>query len=283
MQFTLLPLSLSEQDARHLDRAARCIGTVQQAISFRMGEPQALKNSVPIAWPLKGVNLEGQGSNVIAITSLPFEDDWFSHSARGVSVISTAGWTEAFTPPGLASFLMMEMVLATYTQIADVAEENLGLHEKSIGCLFDLCSDKQEISWKLRCGSLCAEHEGRFRQLGGSSGQLRAIQRILEACRLTAFGRLAFDDLPSNPEKCQVFIGSAGETRKVAHAIHQCLVRDCRQIECTVWTDGVFPPSSNFMSVLAKRTQTTDYAVLVAGRDDVAIWRGRKSAFLATM
>jgi predicted nucleotide-binding protein len=275
MEFVLVPLALNEKDCTHLERAARCINAVQGAVSVRTAGPQVLSGLNAVPWPIDSSVLTSHGSHVIAVTSLPFEDNWFSHSTRGVSIISTAGWSEMFAPPGLASFLMMEVVLAVYLQIADVVEECLlRPHKRSIGCLFDWCVDKREISWKLRCGSLCAEHEGLFRQHGASNRQLKAVQRILEACRLSAFGRLAFDDLPAPTECHRVFIGSSGETKGVAYAVQQCLESEIRQIECAVWTDGVFKPSSDFMSALIGTTREVDHAILIAGRDDIALWRG---------
>ena len=45
-------------------------------------------------------------------------------------------------------------------------------------------------------------------------------------------------------------------------------------VECTTWTDGVFEPSASFLSTLLAKADDSDFAVLVAGRDDVAVWRG---------
>jgi Predicted nucleotide-binding protein containing TIR -like domain len=276
MKFALVPVSLSEKDRVHLERAARCVSTVQNTFSFKMSTPQAFESFSTVPWPTDFSILESCGANVIGITSKPFKDNWFSHSTRGVSIISTNSWSDVYAPPGLASFLMMEIACAVYVQIADAKEENLQPHERSIGCLLDMCANKPEISWKLRCGSLCAEHEGSFRQYGGSARQLQAIQRILEACRLTAFGRLAFDDLPEIPETYRVFIGSSGELKNVAYAVQQCLESEIPEVLCNVWTDGVFTPSSDFMSALINMAHDVDFAILVAGRDDVATWRGEK-------
>lgn len=195
MEFALVSVALSGRDDVHLKRAGQCIDAAQDVISLRAVASESLANDQAVSWPIDLSFLEDHGPNVIAVTSLPFEDNWFSHSTRGVSIISTAGWSDQFSPPGLASFLMMEIALSVYAQVSDVGEDSLKPHDKSIGCLLDWCVDKQEISWKLRCGSLCAEHEGLFKQHGASNRQLKAVQRILEACRLTAFGRLAFDDL----------------------------------------------------------------------------------------
>jgi len=274
MEFGIKPVALNEQDSKQLDRALRCIRTIQSTIRFKLLEPKELAESKYLSWPLESIDDLHQCENIIVVSTRPFDDNWFSHSTHGISAISTAGWSELFAPPGLASFLMLEIALSVYTQITDSLDEALGPHASAIGCLLDFCIQKSDISWKMRCGSLCASHQGLFREHGGSPRQLHSIQRILEATRLTAFGRLAFDDLPVATPKSKVFIGSSGKTRRVAYALQQCIESECSQAECSVWTDGIFRPSRSILSTLLKCAAESDFAVLVAGRDDVAVLRG---------
>lgn len=271
--FKILPISLHDRDLAQLQRAVRCVNTVQHGFEYELVAATSWPSQRSIVWPTQLPPNVGAG-DIIAFTSLPFEDNWFSHRGRGFSIVSTDSWSDLFAPPGLASFMMMEIALATLACFADSTDEAFGPHESPIGCLMDLCDDKRDISWKLRCGSICAEHEGRFRQNGGSARQLRSVQRILEAVRMTAFGRLAFDDLPASRPTPKLFIGSSGATKSIAFAVQSCIESQCQGVECTVWTDSVFEPSSNCLSTLLARAESADFAVLVAGRDDMAVWRG---------
>lgn len=90
MEFTLVPVSLNAQDGVHLERAARCVRAVQDAISFLTATPQVFECHTVVPWPTELSTLASHGANVIGITFLPFEDNGFSHSTRGVSIISTA-------------------------------------------------------------------------------------------------------------------------------------------------------------------------------------------------
>jgi hypothetical protein len=276
IKFQIMPLSLDEADSRQLGRALKCIGAIQSTIEFELVAGAGDKSSVPLPWPHPAMPAWQMYEHTIAVSSRPFLDNWFSHSCRGLSIVSTAGWSENFAPPGLASFIMTEIALSTYTQIADSGDAELGPHQSPIGCLFDFCIRKTDISWKMRCGSLCAEHEGRFKQHGGSAGHLSAIQRILEAVRLTAFGRLSFDNLPRLKAMAKVFIGSSTEMKDVAYALQRCIEGDASEVECSVWTDGIFTPGKHFLTSLLESASKFDFAVLVAGRDDAIVWRGEK-------
>jgi predicted nucleotide-binding protein len=273
VKFGITALALNEGDVAQLERAMRCISSVQSIFRLESLDVQYDAKGKMLPWPYDDIR-PNECQNLIAISSLPFEDNWFSHSTRGLSIISTDSWSELFAPPGLASFLMMEIALAIYTPIADSKDGDLGPHSSAIGCLFNFCVNEPDIAWKMRCGSLCAEHEGRFRQHGGSRRQLEAIQRILEATRLTAFGRLAFDDLPTRTPKAKVFIGSSSEASTIAFALQQCIESQCPESECS----GVFKPGKNFLTSLVSTAMDSDFAILIAGRDDLMVWRGEDVA-----
>lgn len=67
--------------------------------------------------------------------------------------------------------------------------------------------------------------------------------------------------------KPQVFVGSSSEGRVVAHTLQEAL--EARfECEVTVWDQGVFRPSSYPVPALIAQAQASDFAVLVATRDD---------------
>lgn len=275
--FTVVPLDLDDRDLVHARRAVECINRVQKVFVLDLRESRIIAAGESLPWPLEVPLASDDNPNLIGISSRAFFDNWFSHTRRGLSVISTADWSDLFAPPGLSSYLMLEIALGIYCQLADTNDHCLDPHEPPIGCLLDWCMNKSEVSWRMRCGSLCSVHEGLLRAQGASRRAVTALQRILEMVRYTAFGRLDFDDIPKSSNVARVFIGSSGEAVEVAYGIQRGLERQCRDVECTVWTDGVFSISSNFLSALARRATETDFAILVAERDDIVTWRGETS------
>lgn len=77
------------------------------------------------------------------------------------------------------------------------------------------------------------------------------------------------------PSRCQVFIGSSAEGRRVARALQAELLADC---EATVWDQGVFDPGQYTLEALINTAHASDFAVLVATPDDTRQSRGQMAA-----
>lgn len=67
-----------------------------------------------------------------------------------------------------------------------------------------------------------------------------------------------------------VFIGSSGNGLDIANHLQPALQRG-HLCEATVWTQGVFKPSSFTMPSLVQRARDSDFAVLVATPDDAIV------------
>ena len=72
-----------------------------------------------------------------------------------------------------------------------------------------------------------------------------------------------------------IFIGSSKESLSIANQIEAELARD--RIVVTVWTKGVFTASDFSMESLARIADSSDFAVLVLGADDVVISRNKET------
>lgn len=68
----------------------------------------------------------------------------------------------------------------------------------------------------------------------------------------------------------RVFIGSSTEALNTAYALQTSIEFDC---EPTVWTQGVFQPSSFTLRDLVSALQKFDFAVFIFNSDDVVIMR----------
>jgi hypothetical protein len=67
--------------------------------------------------------------------------------------------------------------------------------------------------------------------------------------------------------KPRIFIGSSGEAKKFASAIHARLQRVA---ECTVWTEGAFGLSQPTITELMRNLHDSDFGIFVFAPDDIA-------------
>ncbi len=79
----------------------------------------------------------------------------------------------------------------------------------------------------------------------------------------------------TTPERPRLFVGSSREGMKIAEAIQENLDHD---MECTIWTQGVFGLSQTSIESLEQQLQNSEFAVLVIFPDDVTESRGEKAA-----
>jgi len=72
-----------------------------------------------------------------------------------------------------------------------------------------------------------------------------------------------------------IFIGSSTKTRDIAGSIRGGL--KSLDAEIQVWSDpGAFPASDTFIETLACAAKEADFAILIFGKDDVVIRRGKR-------
>jgi predicted nucleotide-binding protein len=266
---------LEQRDRRFLDKAIAAFNSVQQAIVCELAAaPLRDIDAGWLSWPpspeLSGN--AGSSQHTVCVSSLPFEDNWFSHTEGTLSIISTSGWETQFSPPHVDCYLLAELALGAFIQSCNIDENALRPHEDDTGCFFDLCANKASMRWKMKCGYLCGAHQELYRQFGGQDECLEAIVKILDAVRSVALGRSCLATAARPAGKPRVFIGSSSEGQRVASKLNDLLDGDA---ECTIWADGVFGLGQCTLEALVDATRDYDFAVLVLTPDDVTTRRAR--------
>lgn len=71
--------------------------------------------------------------------------------------------------------------------------------------------------------------------------------------------------------KPRIFIGSSGDAKDYAAAIHASLMRVA---ECTVWTEGAFGLSRSTLDGLQRHLHNSDFGIFVFALDDTATIKG---------
>jgi len=71
--------------------------------------------------------------------------------------------------------------------------------------------------------------------------------------------------------KARIFIGSSGDARQYAEAIHAKLAVIA---ECTVWTEGAFRLAESTLANLMRNLQDSDFGIFVFAPDDLATIKG---------
>ena len=147
----------------------------------------------PLIWRATVLTKNKRDAGTVVLTDSRFIDDWFSHTSEVGTIISTYGWEEHFAPPGLKTFLQLELILHATARSAYLNDDIMARisHQEPIGCLFDFYQQKTDIRYKLIGGNLCGQCEGSLRSFGLGEEDLSAIRHMLHVMRLDGLGRLA--------------------------------------------------------------------------------------------
>ena len=183
---------LSEDDRADLEAALERYNSVQQEFVVEVPVDSSFLDDADVVDAIAlfdRMKHAGIDSRAVVFTSLRFSDDYFSHTCEGrKTAVSTDGWRERHSPPGVQCFLLMELALVTYYAICGTSETESGWHEEAVGCLLDFCEEKDLVRWKLRVGYLCAEHSNACLQHGATVAQLDALARVLDEVRRLGLG-----------------------------------------------------------------------------------------------
>lgn len=125
----------------------------------------------------------------ICVTSARLSDNWFSHTNKAVSLISTHEWLSTYGVTHVDGHLLYEFALAIYLFSCRISEEEAKTHDDPTGCLLDMCMDKRDVLLGMRCGYLCAEHRDLFMRYSGDREQFAGIEAIMAEVRSMALGR----------------------------------------------------------------------------------------------
>ncbi len=162
------------------EAAAQIVGGAQDTDAVLDGSQEAALVSAAVA-AAPDANMR------IVFTYRGLEDRWFSHShdEHKTAVVSLAQWDEISELPP-AAFVAHEIVFYGLGTLSSTYEPRRLLHEDTRGCMFDFCSEKQDIDMQLRTGAICSECS---RALYRSDLPVQRVDNLLDAVRRLALGR----------------------------------------------------------------------------------------------
>lgn len=122
---------------------------------------------------------------LICVVQKAFDDNWFLHQNKNLSIITTYNWKEKFAPPSLYVFLIYEIAQVVMGFILGFEEEKLIKlrHTNAVGCIYDLCRKKSEIKYGMAVGRICSECRSVLEQISNKEDVLNSIEKILKYVR----------------------------------------------------------------------------------------------------
>lgn len=126
---------------------------------------------------------------IFCITTRGFPGNEFQFAAPRYSLVSIEDWEE-YAPPSLQTYIVYQFVFAF---VMFAADHLVDTHNKTIGCRMDYCGNKSDLKLGMLAGYLCATCRGNLAQLGATSRQVSAIERILAYVQSSAKG---YEEIP---------------------------------------------------------------------------------------
>jgi hypothetical protein len=128
---------------------------------------------------------------IVAVVRAPLKNDCFDYPAKGLNVISIAGWEKHFAPPPLKVYIVFQFAYALAAFVAPLPYSQLKriMHKKPRGCLFDSTVGRAEFRLSLVAAYLCAECEASLSEWGVTDRQLKSVGQVLSFVRDFAIRR----------------------------------------------------------------------------------------------
>lgn len=142
----------------------------------------------------------------VFITGSRLLDNWFTHTFYKIAVITLADWQVAFLDedkyPATApdANLLFSLGFVVFLMLCNAQDFDI-VHERTIGCISDLCAHKPDRAIKMRTAFICNKCRTLAAQAGASSIEIDAIQSILELVREFASGRMPQSHVPNNQKE----------------------------------------------------------------------------------
>lgn len=133
----------------------------------------------------------------VFVTNKPFSDNFFSKEEDLFSIISVSDWEEEFSPPHTKVYIAYQIAQSLLNYIGNLTEKMAEdfYHDVSIGCMFDLCEDKEEIKLGMVAGRICFDCSGKLAAFGVSPEAIKAVEAILARIRLNAIGKASQENI----------------------------------------------------------------------------------------
>ena len=160
----------------------------------------------------------------------------------------------------IIAYFLYEFAVHTLTIIVPGRKH----HRETLGCIFDLKEQKEDIVQSMKAGALCDGCKTWFAEKGTklSGSQLRAVLTILERCA----DLMAVTPRPSEDQKPRVFIGSSTEGLEVAQSLQAGLEQD---FAVEIWNQNtIFGLGTATIEALEAAAKEYDFALFVFPADD---------------
>lgn len=227
----------SEQQAQ-LRRALELFHRAQDTLGLVLRGECVLPNvGGCVSWQ-RFINGDRLVPPAIYITGCHLLDNWFTHTQKGISIVSLADWQIAFLNDGDLPVsapdanVLLSLALVTFLVLLNIHDLAV-LHERTTGCLCDLCADKPDRAVKMRAGFVCSFCRRLASEKGLSAVEVDAVQAILECVRALALGRSPQSHVtPPFKDDDQEFIKNAALPK--GQALPRRLVEACKERKLTL-------------------------------------------------
>jgi hypothetical protein len=234
---------LDDEQIAQLSKVLVIFNQVQEAIKLSIVGGQELPKLQDRVYWEKLVQDEYKEDNdepKIFITGARLLDNWFTHTFNKISIITLADWQVAFLDddkyPSTApdANLLLSFALVTFLILINVRDYEV-LHERTIGCVCDLCGHKPDRAIKMRTAFICNRCRSLASQAGVSSIETDAIQAVLERVRELASGRTPQSHVPDNQKSGDdKFIAEATLPKSIS--LPPRLIEACKDRQVTLLT-----------------------------------------------
>ncbi len=147
---------LMHRNSKHRDRIAAAIADARLLLRGEFGLQHREVDWLPhdhLAKPRKADALQARiarsfpRQKCVAIVDSLLDPDNIVDECRGISIVTTRDWEEAYAPPPLRDHIHFQLASALANFAADLSDEQIvaWAHQRPVGCLFDFYEDAAEL------------------------------------------------------------------------------------------------------------------------------------------
>lgn len=161
------------------------INTFQSYYQFRVkrDEQAEICGNSKIDWnAFRSTQHPTYGKYMIYITEKAFSDNWFSHEEAQYAVLSTSSWKKDFNRIPIELYLIYQIAQASINFAAKLSKRSAlkMTHPDTKGCMFDQCTNKQDIVVGMASGKICDICREKLQQKMPNDEAIIAVQKMLD-------------------------------------------------------------------------------------------------------
>ncbi|MCB9451454.1 MAG: SIR2 family protein [Anaerolineaceae bacterium] len=237
-QMNLFIHAMDETQMNQLKQVLELFHQAQDVIELTLrGERQLPRYGNRVNWDQMVPEIQPETPEIY-ITGDGLADNWFTHTHQKIAIISMRDWEVAFLDDDQYPIaapdanLLLSFALVIFLILINGTDYDV-VHERTIGCLCDLCAHKPDRAIKMRTAFICNRCRKLASQSGVSAVELDAIQAVCECVRALALGRTPQTHAPKAQEDVlDNFIEDSILPGKITIPIR--LMEACREKRVTV-------------------------------------------------